>query len=419
MLCDREGWPCDANVFCYPGGVYSDTGLYAPLNPGGQQAEISHVTFCWDEGPEIEETLEVKKTAVTSYTRTHNWSIEKSVDPAAFYLYIDGSGDGTATWTVDVSYEGYEDSDWNVSGTITIENNGTAEAVITDIEDILGVTEIDIACGVDLPYILPVGGTLTCTYNVDGYIEGYNEVTVTTEVRPYEAEDVLLVWGDPTTEVNATITVVDDSDLSGEVTLGTATAPDDAQFTYTKDFTWEDYGQDACGDHTYYNTSKVIGDGDLVIDFATAKVDVYVQCYIYEYETAYAKGDDEVCFIPTFRNWGWTNPIGPGTYEMELWAGAGQCNTGKGTLVGSVTVDYTGDCVVVEYNVDSPYILDETHVYAGCTMFPQMQVGKRWVDTVAPGQYYNDCPYSWSKVYVIAQAVVGFPIPDPDFGPEE
>ncbi len=317
---------------------------------------------------------------------------------------------------MDVTYLlGYVDSDWNVSGDITIENTGTLAAEITGIADVLGGTAISTSCStLTFPYTLLVGETLTCTYDEDGYVEGKNEVTVMTQEDSYFA-DADIVWGEPTSEVNATVTIVDDSDLFGEVPLGTATAPNNAKFTYSEDFAWEDYGPDACGDYNYENTSSVIGDEDVVLDYATAEVDVYVQCYIYE--TAYAKADNGICFIREgFSQWGWTNPIGPDfSGAWDLWAGAGQCDTNKGTLVGSVTVDYTDKCVVVSYNVEEPYSLDETHVYAGCDMFPKMKVGKKWVDTVAPGQYYETCPLECEgDVYVIAHAKVG--IPDPDFG---
>ena len=99
-------------------------------------------------------------------------------------------------------------------------------------------------------------------------------------------------------------------------------------------------------------------------------------------------------------------------YEgWTLWAGAGQCDTGKGLDVGTVDVDYVGDYVVVTYNVAFPYIIKETHVYVDTGMFPQLD-GK---NTTAPGQYYNASPFGGQLVYVIAHAVVG--IPDPDFGP--
>lgn len=41
-----------ANVFYYDPQASSDTGLYSPLNQGEQQAEVSHVVFCWN--PEFE-----------------------------------------------------------------------------------------------------------------------------------------------------------------------------------------------------------------------------------------------------------------------------------------------------------------------------------------------------------------------------
>lgn len=413
-----------ANWYDYsPAGSTEDIYLTTPGPPDGTYKAISHISWCYYPVEDFEQ-LEVSKTAVTAFTRTHNWSIDKAVDPTEFYLYIDGSSDGTATWNIDVAYEGYVDSNWNVSGFITIENTGTLDAVITAVDDVLAGTPIDVYCGVTFPYTLPVGQSLGCSYSKDGYVEGINEVTVTTERDEYFA-DAAIVWGDPTTEVNKTVTIKDYSDLFGEVTLGTVTAPNDAQFTYTKDFAWADYGQDECGDYTYQNTAKVIGDGDVVIDFATAKLDVFVQCYIYE--TAYAKGDDAICFIPTFRNWGWTNPITQGllgmrlginemvsgTYEMDLWAGAAQCDTEKGTLVGLVTVVYDGDgYVTVTYNVDDDYILDETHVYADYDLFPKDRRGRY---TIAPGQYYNASPFDGSEVHVIAHAVVG--MPDPNFGP--
>jgi len=366
------------------------------------------------------ERLTVTKTVVTSYIRTHFWDIDKSVSTENGYthegypkiwLYVDGRGDETATWTVDVSYEGYEDSGFNVSGEITIKNTGTLDAEIVGIADELAGQEIDIRCPEELPFTLAVGETLTCTYSVDveGKVEGSNVVTVTTERGSYE-EKKDIVWGDPTTEFGKTVTVEDVSDLFGERELGKVTAPSGDTFTYTKDFAWADYGENRAGDYTYDNTAIIVETGQS----ASATLKVNVQGFIYE--TAYAKGSSAIPFIPTFANWGWTNPICSGTYTWDLWAGAAKCDTSKGTLVGSVTVTYPSDgCVTVDYNVSTPNILKETHVYAGYDIFPKVLSGKRWVYTVAPGQYYNDSPFNGSQVYVIAHAVVG--IPDPNFGP--
>jgi hypothetical protein len=377
-------------------------------------------------GCQLFEELTVSKTAVTSYTRTHKWGIDKSVTTVKGYmeggfpkiwLYIDGHGDEKATWTVDVNYKGYEDSDFDVSGVITIENTGTLPATITDINDVLGGTPITVVLpeGVTLPYTLPVGGTLECSYNkaVDSKIEGSNDVTVTTESNNEYTASAEIVWSDtPNTEYYKTIKVQDKSDLFGEKDLGTVTAPNNQQFTYSKDFAWEDYGKDALSDYTYHNTATIVETGQS----SDVTLKVNVQHYIYE--TAYAKGANADCFTShNFANWGWTNPIMPGTYTMNLWAGAAQCDTTKGTLVGTVTVVYDTN-VTVTYNVGAPYLLEETHLYAGYDMFPQVKKGKLTVPTVAPGQYYNASPFNGKKaVYVIAHAVVG--IPDQNFGPDE
>jgi hypothetical protein len=391
-------------------------------------------------GPE--EAVTVTKTAVTSYIRTYNWSIDKSVDTENGYtedgypkiwLYTDGSGDEAGNWTVDVTYDGYDDSGFNVSGNITITNSGDyGNATINDVEDLLAGTSIDVQwvdefgepITVDFPYTLEEGEALFGTYSEDvaSKIGGNNTVTVDFEVEvggvptAFEASDYVdLSWGDPTTEVNKTVTIKDLSDLFGEVELGTVTAPNNAQFSYTKDFAWADYGEEGCGDYTYDNTAQVIGDDEVVLDSASATLLVNVQCFIYE--TAYAKEDTgAVCFIPAFDNWGWTNPVtGDGTYIWNLWAGAGQCDTSKGTLVGNVTVVRSGGYITVTYNMASGYLLKETHVYAGCTQFPLVKQGNQWVSTVAPGKYYNASPVACTKAYVIAHAKVG--IPDPNFGP--
>jgi len=137
----------------------------------------------------------------------------------------------------------------------------------------------------------------------------------------------------------------------------------------------------------------------------------------YCYETAYAKGSDAINFIPTFNNWGWTIPIeGYGTYEFDLWAGAAQCNTDKGILVGTVEVTYSEGSLDVEFHMGSGYILknalgeEETQVYAGSTMFPTFTVKGVQKSTVAPGQYYIDTSVlDGGSIYVIIHAVVGIP----------
>lgn len=357
-----------------------------------------------------QEKLEVSKTVNTSYSREHFWDIDKSVDVMDVYLYIPGQGadkpsTGTATWTVDVAYGGSVDYDHKVFGDIKVKNTGTIAAVVTSVTDILAGTTISISCPVVFPYTLLAGEFFTCTYSEDvaEKIAGNNVVLVFTEKSNY-SDTKAIKWGDPAKEINKTVTIKDSSDQFGNVTLGTVTAPNDKTFQYSQTFDWDEYGADACGDYKYNNTATIVETGQS----ASASLSVHVQCY--KYETAYGKGSSATCFIPTFSNWGWTNYLPAfGTYTFKLWAAAAQCDTSKGTLVGYVTVNYAGT-VTASYSVAGPYMLKETHFYAGKTMFPK--IGKKF--TVAPGSYTNNGPFT-GPIWTIAHAVVG--LPDPTFGP--
>lgn len=101
-----------------------------------------------------------------------------------------------------------------------------------------------------------------------------------------------------------------------------------------------------------------------------------------------------VCFITIdadgnnrsdFNRWGWSNgPLLEGIHSFQLWAAAGQCDLNKGTMVGSVTVNYDGVNAVVSYQTNPPYTLSETHAYVGNEILPKNKQGEF---TVAPGQY--------------------------------
>jgi len=115
-------------------------------------------------------------------------------------------------------------------------------------------------------------------------------------------------------------------------------------------------------------------------------------------ETAFAKSDDapSPCFLDVdadgdgrrdFSRWGWYNgPIGAGTYAFPIYAGAGQCDTSKGTLVGTLSVAYDGAAATVTYAATpgTTYGFDEVHLYVGSEMLPRDGNGAY---TVAPGQY--------------------------------
>lgn len=111
-------------------------------------------------------------------------------------------------------------------------------------------------------------------------------------------------------------------------------------------------------------------------------------------ETMFGKGDENaLCFIDdtdnNFNRWGWTNgPLSEGSYTFEIWAGAGQCDTSKGTLAGVVEVNYTNGTAEVKYITNGDHVLQETHLYVGNDLYPLQKRGRdNYVPTVAPGQF--------------------------------
>jgi hypothetical protein len=139
-------------------------------------------------------------------------------------------------------------------------------------------------------------------------------------------------------------------------------------------------------------------------------------------ETMYAYGDSYAqCFIGlpelTSKKWGWTNgPLAEGTYEFDIWAGAGQCDLSKGTHVGTLDVEYSGGQVTVTYTMFDDYSMTETHLYVGNDILPKSKNNKY---TVAPGQYPYKHGYPMGEttdtyeldgfsgdIYVIAHGVV-------------
>jgi len=92
------------------------------------------------------------------------------------------------------------------------------------------------------------------------------------------------------------------------------------------------------------------------------------------------------------NNWGWSNGLlGEGTYTLELWAGAGQCDFSKGTKVGIVELEYDQGTLTATFKItvvsdwtNELYTMVDSHLYAGSEILPRNAAGNL---TTAPGQY--------------------------------
>jgi hypothetical protein len=164
------------------------------------------------------------------------------------------------------------------------------------------------------------------------------------------------------------------------------------------------------------------------------KVDASVETVT---QTAFAKGSDSTCFLDLdldgdgtkdFNRWGWTNgPLTEGDHSFELYAGAGRCDTSKGTDVGRVTVSYRNGTAVVTFITEGtnpvtgqPYTMADAHAYVGTELLPL----NNGAFTVAPGQYPQVLSEAGNKtsvtftftglsgpVHLVAHtSVVGFPV---------
>jgi hypothetical protein len=254
-----KGGP-NANVYIYdpPAEAFSDTGLHSPINPNnGEPFGLSHIEFCFDY------ELSVSKSARTSFTRTYSWDIDKSVTPASWDLFTGDSG--TSKYTVDVTKTGFTDSDWAVSGVITIQNSTPVSATVTGVSDVVSpAIAAGVTCPVSFPFALASGATLVCTYSTalpDGS-NRTNTATVTTSgTVGGGTANAAVTFGNPTTEVNATVNVTDT--FAGS--LGSFS--DSGSTSYNRTFTCD------ADEGTHQNTATIVETGQ------SASASVTVRCH--------------------------------------------------------------------------------------------------------------------------------------------
>jgi hypothetical protein len=415
-----------------PGGFEGSGG---PTNTNG----ISHITFCYDDEPQNEpdEHLTVTKTVDTSYDRRHTWTLAKDVDTHEVHLYApNGGGPATAeaTWTIDVGYGGAVESDFWVTGEITILNDGEMATVVADVVDTMTVgmvdTDVMVDCGVDFvvdTVVLPVGDTLTCTYahEVDSKVSGTNTAMATTlSGMDYSSAAMPIMWGEPDTELDESVTLTDvsevdsDGDGMGDEREMTFDAPTGGTLSYSHTFDWADYDEmDECGDFTYDNLATLTSDDSDLYLHDTERVNVHVQCMVFQGETAWAANMGPLTDRYVKKgNWATYVTYTGGTKVYQLYAG-------QTTHIGAATIAPTGDGTTVTVTVELTG--DWEFADAMSTMKIQTYAGKP-SGNPSPGlfMYKTDCmadtcesgPIPIATYYGI-HLDVGVWVPDPLFGP--
>lgn len=232
--------------------------------------------------------LEVTKTANTTFDRTYLWNVEKSVDETELTL-----ADGevfNVNYTITATKTSQTDSNWAVSGDITIDNNHPTKAAdITGVVDSLSVDgAVVVDCGGATS--VPANSSIVCTYSstLGNGSAQTNTATATQQNYDYDKNGVPSAGGTTNYSGNANVTfsapanVIDEevevSDPMGGGVLGTVTVGESPKvFNYDKDIMFT--GEGACGDHTVNNTATLTTNDTTTIDTASANVLVHINCF--------------------------------------------------------------------------------------------------------------------------------------------
>ncbi len=230
--------------------------------------------------------LTVVKDADTELTRTWTWEIEKTGEESTLTLAA-GQQFLDFTYTVTVDTTGHSDSDWEVSGQITITNPNPAYDA--DLDEVLdSIAPGDIQATVVCPsLVVPkndgmADGQLVCTYGPVSLPDGdarTNKAIAKLQNKSFDKDKVatdkvgvttsydgsaMFDFGpaDVVNEVDECIDVTDDfgtpMDPMDDIDLGTVCITDmlPADLTYDRDF--GPFTTEQCGDIVIVNTSSFL-----------------------------------------------------------------------------------------------------------------------------------------------------------------
>ena len=238
----------------------------------------------------------VSATATPAFTRSYNWTINKTVDKN---IVKQAGGTAIFNYNVKVVETGFTDSGWVLNGNITVTNPSNFLSVTATVS---AVTNDGGVCTVaSNPLIVPASGSqttsYTCTYASAPTLTSGNKVTVSAAYVPTDPSKLIptgtattivpYVFSTPTSEVNKTMTVTD----TFKGTLGTVTATSTPPFTvanfpYSRTIPIPNKGCE-----TYDNTASI-----------TASANGYMHPSGWNGGTPYASSSQsvQVCFVQMY-----------------------------------------------------------------------------------------------------------------------
>lgn len=241
-------------------------------------------------------TLGISKTANTFFTRTYIWTIDKSADnPVPLVLAVDQQY--LVNYFVNVNAT-FTDSDFSVTGTITVTNTAPIPATINSITDLIPGGTVIVSDDVVFPFELPAyTGTQTFNYSALN-LTGVTPVTKITNTAIATLQNYFYNFDGTRIEkaattnfiataiadfnnakiakVNGSIIVIDSfAGNFGMVTYGIDTLP--KTFTYSRTLG----PSDTCGDYTVNNEAYFIippATTPNPSDISSWTIDVHVPC---------------------------------------------------------------------------------------------------------------------------------------------
>lgn len=294
-----DTFECSTNPDDYTNGV--DTDSYpntATIVETTQSASENVTVTCY--------APVVTKTADESFTRTYTWDINKVGDQTELTL----SAGQTFAVNYDVTVSATAaDSDWTVSGGITIANKHPNEAmVLTDVTDVAGGVSATVSCPV---MTVPANGSLFCSYTTGPQ----------NPANPFgDTNTAIAVFADAnwtgTAPINfdeATISEIDEcidvaDDQYGE--LGTVCYDElPAMFDYTLDIG----PYDVCGEYTFVNVASFVTDDSETTGSDDHTVLVDIPCDGCTLTLGYWKTHSEFGPAPYDDTWALLSPDGADT----------------------------------------------------------------------------------------------------------
>jgi hypothetical protein len=332
-----------------PGGTctsHDNTATFTTSATGTMGSDSKTVKVC------VGLDLTVSKTATPSFTRTYMWSISKSASPST--QTITAGGTATFDYMVTVAETGFTDSNWMVSGAITVTNPNDWEAItltnVIDAVDNGGTCTVTGNTGATILALGSVTLSYTCSYALAPSLSsGTNTATATWDSTTSHTPDGSAMGtagftfsdgssGNPK-RVSQVVTVTDTFNGGAPTTLGTLTASDSTPFTaatYVYSHTLSGVSGKCTG---HPNTAKLIETGQIASATVTVCVVVVPPSTVTNTEFCAITGNVNLIYIRG----------GSGTYQLTA--------SNPGQFYDNIFfVGAPGDLVSVNVQLPYPFV---------------------------------------------------------------